>query len=247
MTASWASWPIRQLTERYRALRLYVNCFQPSMKLQTKHREGSKVRRRYDQAQTPLERLAASGVLTTEERPELERVAQALDPLRLLEQLEQLQKALWRHAVKPGASLGSDSPGTPLPFAVQQCAEGDLPGEGITAPRPALLKQARRRKFQKSGRPHDWRTRADPFEGCWEQITAWLTAHPERTGVSLFEELNQLYLGRWRPTQCRTLQRGVQTIRRRLLATFEEQWQEQEPGAALPAPILRGQVVVTPA
>lgn len=79
----------RQLTELYRALRLYVNCFQPSMKLQTKQREGSKVRRRYDLAQTPLERLLASGVLTAEQRQELERVAQALDPLRLLAQLEQ--------------------------------------------------------------------------------------------------------------------------------------------------------------
>jgi hypothetical protein len=80
----------RQLTELYRALRLYVNCFQPSMKLQTKQREGSKVRRRYDQAQTPLERLIAFRVLATEQRQELERVAQALGPLRLLEQLEQL-------------------------------------------------------------------------------------------------------------------------------------------------------------
>src|SRR5260370_30589317 len=32
----------RQLTELYRALRLYVNCFQPSMKLQAKEREESR-------------------------------------------------------------------------------------------------------------------------------------------------------------------------------------------------------------
>jgi hypothetical protein len=32
----------RQLTELYRALRLSVNCFQPSMKLQSKQREGKK-------------------------------------------------------------------------------------------------------------------------------------------------------------------------------------------------------------
>ena len=32
----------RQLTELYRALRVYVNCFQPSMKLQTKQREESR-------------------------------------------------------------------------------------------------------------------------------------------------------------------------------------------------------------
>lgn len=32
----------RQLAELYRALRVYVNCFQPSMKLQTKERDESR-------------------------------------------------------------------------------------------------------------------------------------------------------------------------------------------------------------
>src|SRR5438105_585660 len=45
----------RQLTELYRALRLYVNCFQPLMKLQAKLREGKKVRYVYDPAKTPRE------------------------------------------------------------------------------------------------------------------------------------------------------------------------------------------------
>jgi hypothetical protein len=40
----------RQLTELYRALRLYVNCFQASMKLLSKQREGKKVRYVYDSA-----------------------------------------------------------------------------------------------------------------------------------------------------------------------------------------------------
>ncbi len=53
----------RQLTELYRALRLYVNCFQPSMKLLTKQRDGKKVRYVYDPAKTPLQRLFLSGVL----------------------------------------------------------------------------------------------------------------------------------------------------------------------------------------
>lgn len=47
----------RQLGELYGALRLYVNCFQPSMKLIAKHREGRNVRREYDAAKTPLQRL----------------------------------------------------------------------------------------------------------------------------------------------------------------------------------------------
>ena len=51
----------RQLTELYRALRLYVNCFQPSMKLLSKQRDGKKVRYIYNPAKTPLQRLFLSG------------------------------------------------------------------------------------------------------------------------------------------------------------------------------------------
>jgi hypothetical protein len=233
----------RQLTELYRALRLYVNCFQPSMKLQTKQREGSKGRRRYDLAQTPLERLLAFGVLTCKQRQELERVAQALDLLRLLEQLEHLQKALWQHAVKPGASGEQARADATLRFSVQQCAEPPVPEEGVTATRPSLRKQQRKAQRQKSQRPRDWRTRKDPFEGCWEQVTAWLIESPERTGVSLFQELTRLYPGRGPPTQQRTLQRGVQKLRLRLLVTFEEQRAEELSGGALPAPVLRAEVM----
>lgn len=102
------------------------------------------------------------------------RVAQAPAPLRLLSQLERLQYALWQHAVLPKAPYGTAVPNAPMPFEVKQCAGEVLPEEASTAAAPALTKQ-RRRKYQKSGRPHDWRTRPDPFEGPWEQITAWLT------------------------------------------------------------------------
>jgi hypothetical protein len=131
-----------------------------------------------------------------------------------------------------------------LPFSVQLCSEEKLPAEGITASHPSLLKKERRRKYQKSGRPHDWRTREDPYEGLWEQITSWLVANPERTGVDIFHELQHLYPGRFRSTQVRTLQRGIQKIRARLLVTFDDQWGEEVVNGHTPAPELRAEVVV---
>src|SRR5437763_4269002 len=89
----------RQLTELYRALRLYVNCFQPSMKLLSKERDGKKVRCVYDPAKTPLQRLLLSDILPAQKQQELLEVAHALDPIRLFEQLEQLQQAIFRCAV----------------------------------------------------------------------------------------------------------------------------------------------------
>jgi hypothetical protein len=76
----------RQLTELYRALRLYVLCFQPSMKLLSKQREGKKVRYVYDLARTPLQRLLLSNILPAEMQQELLEVAHALDPICLIQQ-----------------------------------------------------------------------------------------------------------------------------------------------------------------
>jgi len=233
----------RQLTELYRALRLYVNCFQPSMKLQTKERQGSKMYRTYDQAQTPMQRLLASGIVSANKQHELLRITQALDPLRLLTQLEQLQKALWRHAITPETlSTHQASPST-LPFSVASVTEEQLPTDGLPHTPPSLLKQERKRRYQKSGRPHDWRTRKDPFEGAWEQITSWLLANPELTGVDLFHKLAQLSPGRYRPTQVRTLQRGLGKLRTRLLVTFDDQWGEEVVNGLPSVPALRAEMV----
>jgi hypothetical protein len=231
-----------QLTELYRALRIYVNCFQPSMKLQTKEREGSKVRRTYDQAQTPMQRLLASGILSAQKQQELLRITEALDPLRLLTQLEHLQQALWRHVITPSSERPEIL--TPLPFSVQLCTEEKLPTDGLPHTPPSLLKRERKKKYQKTGRPHDWRTRKDPFEGEWEQITAWLTANPALTGVDIFHRLEQLSPGRYRPIQRRTLQRGLSKLRARLLVTFDDQWGEEVVNGQAPAPELRAAVVI---
>ena len=43
-----------QMRKVYELLRLYVNFYQPVMKLIGKEREGSRVTKRYDEARTPL-------------------------------------------------------------------------------------------------------------------------------------------------------------------------------------------------
>jgi hypothetical protein len=106
-----------------------------------------------------------------------------------------------------------------------------------------LLKKERRRRYQRSGRPHNWRTRKDPFEGEWEQISSWLLANPELTGVDIFHKLEQISPGRYRPTQVRTLQRGLRKLRGRLLVTFNDQWGEEVVNGHTPTPELRGEIV----
>jgi hypothetical protein len=234
----------RQLAELYRALRLYVNIFQPSMKLQSKRREGSHVHRKYDAAQTPLERLRAAGVLDEEQLDILDQVAQILDPLQLLAQLERLQKALWRHAILPTDPPQQGSSHATLHFSLEPDAQDERPQEEQAVVKPLPLPKRRHKKYEKSRRPHDWRSRPDPFEGLWEQITDWLIANPERTGVSLFQQLQDLYPGRFRDTQVRTLQRGLQKVRARLLLTFDDQGTQEPVNGQPSAPVLRALAMV---
>ena len=114
----------RQLGEVYQALRLYINGFQPSMKLQMKQYEGRKMRQIYDAAKTPLQRLLLTQVLPASKVHELMRGAQVLDPLRLLHHLQDLQQALLG-----STTTGSEriSPVAVLPFCIQQCIGGSCP------------------------------------------------------------------------------------------------------------------------
>lgn len=223
----------RQLSELYRAVRLYVNCFQPSMKLASKRREGSAVQRTYEPAKTPLRRLFATAVLTVEQRERLDAIAQALDPVRLLRQLEVLQDALWRHAVfrtpAPTPQAVTVEAGAPSHFAIEQCGLNEDTAPDPASDRAAAVEQPRKyRRTAKVQAPRWWRTRADPFAEDWETIVAWLAADPARTALSVFLELEQRFPGRYRDGQLRTLQRRVQGWRARSIVVFDQQWLQDE-------------------
>ena len=217
----------RQLTELYRALRLYVNCFQPSMKLLSKERDGKKVRSVYDPAKTPLQRLLQSGVLSAQKQQELTVVAQALDPIRLFQQLEQLQQAVFRCA-EGSSPLVSSPRSDPLRvFSGAQCTAGNLPEER-NAPDPTPGLKTLYREQERRKRVLGWRrTHKDPFEGEWEQIFSWLIANPERSSGDIFRELQRRSPGRYQLLQIRTLQRGMRKIRAYLQETVQDGWQEE--------------------
>jgi len=82
------------LNELYGHLRLYVNFFQPVMKLIQKTRIGSRVRKKYDKPQTPYQRvLASSPVPETKKQALREQYAQ-LNPAGLRRIIAKLQDKL---------------------------------------------------------------------------------------------------------------------------------------------------------
>src|SRR5947209_8577510 len=174
------------------------------MKLLSKQRDGKKVRCIYDPAKTPLQRLLLSGVLPVQKQQELTEVAQALDPVRLLQQLELLQRAVFRCAV--GCSPFVSSPlSDPLHvFSVEQCTAGNLPEER-NAPAPTAGLETLYREQERRKRVLGWRhTHKDPFEGEWEQVFSWLATNPERSSGDIFRELQRRSPGRYQPLQIRT-------------------------------------------
>jgi hypothetical protein len=225
----------QKLNELYRAVRLYVNFFQPSMKLRSKQREGSRVRRSYDIAQTPFQRLVASMVLSQATHEHLQAIYAALDPVRLLMQLQALQDALWRHAEVMSPSLPSST--ETVRFHV-----GESIATGVDHRVEAVELTHRERKYRhapKPRTPRTWRTRPDPFESVWDEITRWLEERPVLTAKSVLSRLRKHNPGQYPDNQLRTLQRRVKEWRARALLQFDDQWLSEEVliGTVLPNPL----------
>ena len=86
---------LEALTAVHARLRPYVNFFHPVRKLLSKARHGARVLKRYDRAQTPYQRLLASGVLTPEHSAALTAESQRLNPVQLRTELQTRLDALW--------------------------------------------------------------------------------------------------------------------------------------------------------
>ena len=98
-----------QCLERlYSTVRLYMNFFQPTMKLLDKTRSGAKVHKVYDTAQTPYQRLLKAGILTEAKQTELAATYHGLNPVFLLKQINTNLEQLWRLAQHP-VSLGNSN------------------------------------------------------------------------------------------------------------------------------------------
>jgi hypothetical protein len=76
------------LDRLYRSLRLFVNFFQPSMKLATRERYGSKVVKTWDKAATPYRRLLSSPDISDERKRLLTAQYETLNPAALMRAIE---------------------------------------------------------------------------------------------------------------------------------------------------------------
>jgi hypothetical protein len=88
------------LSQLYAPLRLYVNYFQPVMVLIGKERVGAKVKKHYDRAKTPYQRVLDAVDVSDEIKHRLRKEYLTLNPAALMREIEACQEALWRLANK---------------------------------------------------------------------------------------------------------------------------------------------------
>jgi hypothetical protein len=98
-----------------REWRLMMNLFQPSVKLLRKLRVGSRLTRKYDMPQTPLDRLLASGQGNAETLKNLKKLRETLNPFELACSIDRKLEKISRLA-SPARGLADDeSKKTPKP------------------------------------------------------------------------------------------------------------------------------------
>lgn len=96
-------------------LRLMMNLFQPSVKLRQKVRVGSRLTRRYDPAQTPLDRLVISKQGDAAKIQALLNLRAQLDPFKLAESIERQLEHIWSLANLRSSPRATHSHQRPVP------------------------------------------------------------------------------------------------------------------------------------
>lgn len=144
--------------------------------------------------------------------------------------------ALWRHAIVGLPATKPTSIAAPaVCFVPNACGSGEdgTVAEGTSLADLVKTGRSGRRyhRVKKPKGPRTYRTRKDPFAAVWEEVVAWLTADPERTAKSAFDELQRKYPDTYAPGQLRTLQHHVQLWRKQTIGPFDDQWLPPAEGA----------------
>lgn len=99
-TVGYDRWETEQELARlesiYDDLRLYINFFQPSLKLVAKERIGNKTSKRYDTAKTPYQRVLERQDISLEAKARLAHLYIQLNPAALRRRIDQKIAQLWK-------------------------------------------------------------------------------------------------------------------------------------------------------
>jgi hypothetical protein len=101
---------LKIINHLYEQLRIFQNLFQPSMKLSSKIRKGSRLIRRYDQPSTPLERVLKSPEKTLQQIQALKSTLKNIDPFELSRRIDQQLSCLYNLAGQRNGAVREKAP-----------------------------------------------------------------------------------------------------------------------------------------
>jgi hypothetical protein len=198
------------LARLYKVMRLYVNFFQPSLKLLSKERSGAKVTKKYSPAKTPFQRILLSDHIAAQIKEHLTLQYQKLDPVTLLNQLGALQNQLWEH------SWNNKHVKIPIDHRIEITPEVVQTDEVLAVLKSEIKSSYdvnkfyhRKEKVDLRKVPRTWRSRKDPFEDVWDEVRLRLELTPEYSPTAILKWLMEKYPERFKQNQLRTLQRRV--------------------------------------
>jgi len=122
--------------------RLFCNLYLPSVKLDKKIRVGSKIKRVYKEAKTPLDRLLESGLGDRVKLDLLRRLREKLDPFELSATVDRKLARIWKLAAKANLQLAAKP--RHKPFWERQPEEYELPPQLFLPLRDITLNRIRK-------------------------------------------------------------------------------------------------------
>lgn len=188
------------LADLYAVSRLFVNFFQPSFKLAEKHREGTRVHKRYHQPATPHQRLLDDPRTDGDTRERLGEIHAGLDPVRLLRDIRVAQQRLVALADMESPSKKEEDDPPPLADFLSglRTAWKSESVRPTAADRPKVARERRR---------------PDPLIEVTGQLKRWFEEEPWRSGRELLEKLQSERPGDYPDGLLRTVQRRLKTWR----------------------------------
>lgn len=212
----------RLLARLYRIARLYVNFFQPSLKLSSKERDGGNVRRIYQAAATPYQRLIASAHVGLETKKELEKCFGSLDPVALLAELEALQAEFWSTAVPVQEARGQSI----LKEFIRATVPKKKASPPTTSARPRLV--AAKVWLPPAEYAGKKKGKTSNLDEVWDEVCRELDVKPAMTPRDVFSWLNNRYPHRFTTNQISTI---TERIRRwRYQRSLPVEFEKRRPG-----------------
>ena len=216
------------LIKLYSLLRLYINFFQPSLKLLNKTRVGAKVIKKYDKAKTPYQRLMNAPGFCKEAQKKLHDTYITLDPIELLNNIEIQQKIFFNLACvattdKKGKAITLKDNLLKLSEEVTSNPLLNPQLQNDVSVNPPIKCNANTKKPRKKLAPRTWKTKEDAFAQIWDEISSQLVDNSTLTAKSILDDLIKENPQTYNLNQLRTLQRRVKNWREEHLAKEREQ------------------------